>query len=233
MAKETVTKDILDKLDAGIDITSTDLDIRDLSVASDSVMVYGSDYAGTAYYPLIDSSGHVHTDVESMPTTTVQATDLDIRNLDMNSDTVSATNYVYDGSTWQAITGNSSGAQKTFFEWLADNGTKIGGYDTGSSSTTTIYTVPAGKIAYITSMTCGFVGGVIVSGARAKLIVGGVDSLVHYTVANESDVAQGSPPITSNPVIPIKLTAGQTVEVITSSGDLLAYGCFTGYQINA
>jgi len=39
MVNETVPKDILDKLNAGIEITGTDVDIRDLTSASDSVEV--------------------------------------------------------------------------------------------------------------------------------------------------------------------------------------------------
>ena len=40
MVEETVAKDILDKLNAGIEITGTDVDIRDLTHVSDSVEAY-------------------------------------------------------------------------------------------------------------------------------------------------------------------------------------------------
>lgn len=45
MVVETVPKDILDKLNAGITITGVDLDIRDLTSASDSVEVIQDTFA--------------------------------------------------------------------------------------------------------------------------------------------------------------------------------------------
>ena len=82
MVNETVAKDILDQLAAGITISGVDLDIRDLTSASDSVEVlqdtatdlktevhapagsglptltYGSSDGGTTWWPLkVDASG--------------------------------------------------------------------------------------------------------------------------------------------------------------------------------
>lgn len=84
MVNETVPKDILDLLTAGITITGVDLDIRDLTSVSDSVEVlqdtatdlktevhapagsglptltYGSSDGGTTWYPLkVDISGNL------------------------------------------------------------------------------------------------------------------------------------------------------------------------------
>lgn len=88
MVNETVPKDILDKLIAGVPITATDLDIRDLTSVSDSVEVkqgtaanlkaevvnpagvgiqvlsYGSSDGGTTWYPMaVDTNGHLQADV--------------------------------------------------------------------------------------------------------------------------------------------------------------------------
>ena len=82
MVKETIPKDILDKLNVGIEITGTDVDIRDLTSVSDSVEVlqntatdlktevhapagsglptltYGSSDGGTTWFPIkVDASG--------------------------------------------------------------------------------------------------------------------------------------------------------------------------------
>jgi len=82
MVNETVPKDILDKLNAGIEITGTDVDIRDLTSVSDSVeakqgtaanlktevhapagsglptLTYGSSDGGTTWWPLaVDTNG--------------------------------------------------------------------------------------------------------------------------------------------------------------------------------
>lgn len=82
MVVETVSKDILDKLNAGIELSNVDFDIRDLTSVSDSVEVkqgtasnckveisnpagiilgtatYGSSDGGTTWYPIkVDASG--------------------------------------------------------------------------------------------------------------------------------------------------------------------------------
>ena len=88
MVKETVSKDILDKLNLGVGVTATDLDIRDLTSASDSVeakqstatnlkaevinppgtgiqvLSYGSTDGGSTFIPLkVDADGHLQVDV--------------------------------------------------------------------------------------------------------------------------------------------------------------------------
>jgi hypothetical protein len=71
--------------------TATDFDIRDIDVTSDNILVYfntAKDGTGTDLVPLLDADGHQQIDVLSMPSTTVTATDLDIRNLTSVSDSV-------------------------------------------------------------------------------------------------------------------------------------------------
>lgn len=61
----TTPKKIYDKLGTGVVVTATDLDIRDLSPSSDSILTYGYDYVSNLHPFLVDSSGHLHVDVES------------------------------------------------------------------------------------------------------------------------------------------------------------------------
>lgn len=88
MVNETVPKDILDLLNAGIEISGVNLDIRDLSSAQDSVEVkqgtaanlkaefinlsgtglmilcYGSSDGGTNWYPFsVDTDGHLQINI--------------------------------------------------------------------------------------------------------------------------------------------------------------------------
>jgi len=88
MVIETVLKDILDLLNAGIIITGTDVDIRDLTSVSDSVEVkqataanlkaevinppgtglmifcYGSSDGGTNWFPTaVDTDGHLQINI--------------------------------------------------------------------------------------------------------------------------------------------------------------------------
>lgn len=58
-------------------VTASNLDIRDLSNTTDSVLVYGNtakDGSGTDYIPLLDTDGHLQIDVLSAPTTAVTGT---------------------------------------------------------------------------------------------------------------------------------------------------------------
>jgi len=88
MVIETVPKDILDKLNAGMIISGTDVDIRDLSSTQDSVeakqstasnlkaeiinpagiglltLSSGSSDGGTNWFPLaVDTDGHLQIDI--------------------------------------------------------------------------------------------------------------------------------------------------------------------------
>jgi len=213
MVNETVPKDILDKLNAGIEIIGTDVDIRDLTSVSDSVEVLQDTYA--------DCKVEVHTaDGTILPTGI----------------------YGWDGGLWETLNTDTNNRLLTkptqtttkqlytysFNEWIMENGTKIGGFDTADDTAVTIYTVPANKAAYITSMGCGAVGE-FAAELAVKLIAGGIVSLLFYTVGANI----GTSTVTSNPTIPIKLTVGQTVQVQTTSGDFLGVGFFTGYEIDA
>ena len=71
--------------------SATNLDIRDLTAASDSVRIYANtakDGSGTNYVPIVDADGNLQIDVLSLPAIT--ASNLDIRDLTSVSDSVSA-----------------------------------------------------------------------------------------------------------------------------------------------
>ena len=57
-----------------------------------------ADLSGTDYHAIVDSSGHLQVDIVSIPSVTVTATNLDIRDLAYASDSVTA----YQGGTWSA-----------------------------------------------------------------------------------------------------------------------------------
>jgi len=115
MAVETVQKDILDKLNAGLTMTATNLDVRDLTSASDSVEVkqataanlkaevvnpagtglsslgYGSTDAGTTWVPItVDAAGHLQVDV--LPKTSYLA----IAGCEFHTDTPATDNVYVD-----------------------------------------------------------------------------------------------------------------------------------------
>ncbi|SHE54376.1 DUF6385 domain-containing protein [Caloramator proteoclasticus] len=88
-----------------INVTATDLDIRNLSSSQDGVAVYGSNDGGTTMKILkTNTDGELF--ITSDETLTVQATDLDIRNL-TTDDSVSI--YGTDGTDKRQIKTDSSG----------------------------------------------------------------------------------------------------------------------------
>ncbi|MBZ4663863.1 MAG: hypothetical protein JG776_1578 [Caloramator sp.] len=88
-----------------INVTATDLDIRNLSSSQDGVAVYGSNDGGTTMKILkTNSDGEIY--ITSDETLTVQSTDLDIRNL-TTDDSVSV--FGTDGTDKRQIKTDSSG----------------------------------------------------------------------------------------------------------------------------
>lgn len=93
-------------IEDSVNISATDLDIRDLSSSNDSVAVYGSDDGGTTKRILKTSStGALY--ITSDGTLTVQATDLDIRDLSNSQDSIAI--YGNDGTNNKIIKTDSNG----------------------------------------------------------------------------------------------------------------------------
>ena len=128
-----------------------------LDKANDSVAVWSNtakDGSGTAYQPIVDSDGHFQIDVLSLPTVTVQATDLDIRNLSSSYDSVASVQF----GVWniQNITGTISlptGAS------TATNQTTIIGHLDGVEGLLTTIDTDTGDIAVDVNTIAGAVSG--------------------------------------------------------------------------
>ena len=255
MVTETVPKNILDKLNAGITIEGVDLDIRDLSHTQDSIKIGdGTDFLA------IDAAGKIG--VSSMPTVTVQGTDIDIRDLTSASDSVEIIQdtfadckveahaaageviptgiHGWDGGAWETLNTDTnnrllvSAPIKThniysFNEYLADNGTFFAKHSNGSGTTNTIGTVPANKIWYITAATLSYITTSTTSGQYVILQISG-DTVAQLFCPDADNLTQA---ISLSFPIPIKLTATQTA-VFNSSG-AQAYGeaSIIGYEVDA
>ncbi len=182
MVVETVPKDILDKLNAGIEITGTDLDIRPLTNATDSI---------------------------------------------------TATNYVWDGSDWQASAGKPSGASVSFFEWLADNGTLITARKAVTNGNVAVYTVPANKVFYLVSASINWRNSAATSGTNCRAYIDSITestSLFHeFTTATDTDHAT----ISATYPIPLKLTAGRIIYVQSLNTNQSVNLNIVGYEIDA
>jgi len=192
MVNETVPKDILDKLNAGIEITGTDVDIRDLTSVSDSVEV-------------------------------LQDTASDLNAAVVNAAGTGLTTLRY---------GSSDGGSNWYPEKLgvlADTGTLVGNSSYAVDGITTLYTVGAGKILYVISATLGFWMVDVGANNFCYLKLNGVSVMSIYGTDTQDDQNV----TTSNFTIPVKLTAGQTIQIQSESADLQAYGSFAGYLIDA
>ncbi len=208
MVNETVPKDILDKLNAGIEITGTDVDIRDLTSVSDSVEVlqdtatdlktevyapagsglstlsYGSSDGGTTWYPIkVAATGVVSTD----------ATITD---------------------PWKAV---------------VDTGTLIIRQQGCNNSQTTLYTVPANKVLYVTAASLSWLNSTIITHAHVNLKIGGYTAL--ELEASETDEDHDT--ISMSFPLPIRLPAGQIIYVKSWTSGLIGDASIVGYLVDA
>lgn len=213
MVNETVPKDILDKLNAGITISGVDLDIRDLTSVSDSVEVKQAT-AANLKTEIYNPAGSV----------------------------LGIANYGYDGSNWESLntdtnnrlltsptqTSTKTHNVYTFNEWLMENGTFRGDGKIAQDTTTTLYTVPGGKVFYLIATAVQFRHSTATYGAAYIKVAG---KIVLYLESTNLDKDHGETAM--NFSIPIKLAAGQVIEVRSVAAALIAVGSFAGYEVDA
>ena len=117
----------------------------------------------------------------------------------------------------------------SFHEYLAENGTRIIQAREQTNSAASIYTVPAGKVFYLCSAQLSSYLGASTSSA-AKLY-NAIPNWILYLKSQTID--SGAQSSTVNFTIPLKFTAGQSINVSSSSVACLAIGMITGYIIDA
>jgi hypothetical protein len=118
--------------------------------------------------------------------------------------------------------------QYNFYEWLSMNGEFIGACSASDIGVlTTIYTVPVNKILFITGLTLGY-----------KTFFAGEGSLSLYVNGLESIRFSGVPivgaadSVSLSPTFPIKLIAGQKVQIDGSGTSQKITGSMIGYLID-
>ena len=118
---------------------------------------------------------------------------------------------------------------KKLLNWfLGATGTLISDYNFASNNTTIIYTVPANKILLVTAVSLSyFTNGATISDT-ALLMLDGRDTLSLSCGNSTSDSGSTS----LNFIPPVRLTAGQKVEVFTNGVNMTADGYFAGYLID-
>ena len=119
-----------------------------------------------------------------------------------------------------------SGGALSDWKGIIDEGTLIFGTANVNNTTSTLYTVPTGKIAYITSFSLGYnQQGTTFASVLLKIN----DTNALTLIAGQADELHGE--IAFNPAIPIKLTEGQTLKISSPTANLWVSGSFTGYEV--
>ena len=200
-------------------VTATNLDIRDLvkgtSAGEDNILIFANtakDGSGTDYVPLVDSDGQLQVDVLTMPSVTVTASDLDIRNLNLTDDAVkvsanstanSVSNPIYVAVTTDVVSSTE----------VHDYGTTV---DTGNND----YTV-AGTTFLLKSVIFGASGGM-----KAEVQTGPVGTLVTKAVGFIPHQG-GTFQMNFVPPIEVPVTSTGTVRVIMTNREGAAQNVYS------
>lgn len=116
----------------------------------------------------------------------------------------------------------------TFNEWLVDNGTFRGNSISAVNGTATVTTVPANKIIYVTLLNLS-IHSVAATTTTCSLVVNGLT-----VIRGESSSIAGTTVFsTVAPTIPMKIIAGQTIQVISGATNISAAGSYSGYMVDA
>ena len=255
MVVETTVKDILDLLNVGITISGVDLDIRDLSSAQDNVEVKQATAANlkaevhtaagtvlpTGIYGFDGSLWEtLNTDTNNRLLVSATATNLDIRDLTSASDSVEVKQgtpanlkgiayCAVEDSTVYIPKSEHSGVLLDPWKYLADNGVFIAASGTASNTTTTLYTVPSGKVAYITSISINSIDLGTDPGALSNAIIATKNVIQIGAPGVEATTSEA---IGLNFFPPIKIVYNQTVQIKSDSTNVVCEGAFTGYEIS-
>ena len=220
MVNETVPKDILDKLNAGIEISNVDFDIRDLVYTQDSIEVIQDTFA--------DCKVEIHNPAGTILPTGIYGWDGGVWET-LNTDTFNRL-LVKDANsdTIKDDTGDMVTELTTIGNYYdIISGTLRAGSNVASDSTVTLYTVPANTVFYLTSASLQNRTTAADSGGNATLKAATLAIIDMESV----DVANSTEALSINPVIPIKLIATQTIQVVSSTTGNRATGSFVGYEV--
>ena len=123
---------------------------------------------------------------------------------------------------------DNSGAMLSDWKWIIDNGTSTTAENNVTNGTNTVYTVPAGKIYYVSYIILNFLtSGAGSYDAGAIVNTKKIMDLTLPPLNNYWDV------VNADLRMPIKLTEGQTVQVHSSNASLQVSVSCSGYLLDA
>lgn len=121
-----------------------------------------------------------------------------------------------------------TGEEKVDWQFLVNSGTRRISSVSVTNGLVTFYTVPTGKEFYLFSSMLSYIT-TAATETIASFRIGQIISLVMVSPAT-ADVQNA---VTSSPAAPIKMVAGEVIELSSGGGDLKATGSFVGYEIDA
>lgn len=114
-------------------------------------------------------------------------------------------------------------------KWLVNNGTLACGDFAYSNGTAAVYTVPANKVYYLLSVCFQWKMTDADSQGECYMLIGGLQAIRMQTTNTDEDHAE----VVENFSVPIKLTAGQTIQIDSANAGLYVVGSCVGYLVDA
>ena len=125
---------------------------------------------------------------------------------------------------------DTSGALLSDWKWIIDHGLSVIDHAQTTDTKATVYEVPAGKIYYISYVSLGATSTGIANLGAAEVWLKGQGKILQLKCPN---AANWSAWISGELTMPVKLLAGEKVEVESTNANLLAYATCTGYLLDA
>ena len=121
---------------------------------------------------------------------------------------------------------NTSGNITSNWQQIINNGILRQGSNFVENGTTALYTCPAKRVFYIIS---GMLQYLTLSTIMATTIlnIGGGETLVLKSAGLDNDTLA----VALSLAFPIILTAGQTIQIVSTAANIRAYGSFSGYEV--
>ena len=132
---------------------------------------------------------------------------------------------IQSGNVTAAVTGSLTAA----FGGLPTGATQDAAYGTATNQTTTLYTVGAGVSFYITAMTIS-AEAVSAGGGVSTLKLGSGDILMYAYADGLAGQKMNSNQAVSL-MFPIEVAAGDTIQLISPNGNVVAYATVWGYYL--
>jgi hypothetical protein len=127
---------------------------------------------------------------------------------------------------------DNSGTLLSDWKYVAETADVLLKNGKAENETTTIYTVPAGKVAYIISVQLAYHTSAAISDKDAEIYVDTGSTILLAQQVNTAAASEGQA-WSANFAIPLRLDAAQAVIVSSGSAGLETIGTMQGYEVDA